>query len=251
MWACWAKPNTGPLPLDVGMQPVQKWFSSVAAVCDRRGTILLDAGCDRRQNQENQKKHDGRRPPLPAKWPACLTVLLLAAQFAPAQVNYNIIKRQARDANTASGNASQGITSPAPVAPDPADPVRAATRQNIANLTTDIAAIGDASQPDPALKLPLLNDLAAAAQGAKPATDTLRKFAGDFCTALAGHKLPAGQPAKLAQILHALLNSSHLPAAQQQALPGVLQKILEHAGVSPDTAANVAASLQTVAAQTQ
>jgi len=187
------------------------------------------------------------------KWLAGILGLALVANAATAQVNYNIIKRQAHDAENASANASQGVAPQAPPAAPPVNPVLAATLQNISSLAGDIDALckAPAGTPDPALKLPLLNDLAAAAQGAKPAQEAIQKLAADFSAAVTGHKIAHEQQTKVAQILHAVMNSSHLAAAQQQSLPGIVQKVLEHAGVATDDATNIAADLKALVDQTK
>ena len=183
----------------------------------------------------------------------CLTGLLLACYLAPAQINYDLIKRQARDAGAAAGNASQGIAPTAPSGISPGAAVSPATRQNLASLADDITNLGKATADnlDPALKLSLLNDLAAAAQGTKPATDALKKFAGNFCTTLVGHKFPAAQATRLAQVLHSLMNSSQLSDLERQALPKVLQNILAHAGIADADASSLVDSLKAVMVQTQ
>ena len=186
------------------------------------------------------------------KFIPCFLGLLLVTATVSAQVDYNIIKRQAKDAGAASGNASQGITPQAPPAA-PADPVLAATLQNISSLTADISALckAPAGTVDPALKLALLNDLSTAAQGVKPAKDAIENLATDFSAAVAGRKIPEAVQAKLAQTLHGLMNSSHLNVAQLHLMPGIVQKALTHVGVAEDEAKNVVADLKAVADQTK
>ena len=179
-------------------------------------------------------------------------LLVAVTATATAQVDYNIIKRQAREAGVASGNASQGLIPSAPPAA-PADPLLGAERQNIANLATDISALckAPAGSVDPLLKLALLNDLSAAAQGVKPAKETVEKLATDFSAAVAGHNLSAAVQTKLAQSLHGLMNSAKLGVAQLHLMPTLVQNALTHAGVAADLATNVVDDLKAVSAQTK
>src|SRR5438128_11369499 len=115
---------------------------------------------------------------------AVLSCLLLAAGIAGAQGNYNVIKRQARDAVNQTQSASQGQpapakpapSSPSPASPSPApvDPVLAATLQNIADLRHDFDALGAGFGPKS-----LTNDLATAAAGTKASSESIAKLAGD------------------------------------------------------------------------
>ena len=186
------------------------------------------------------------------KFIPCFLGLLLVTATVSAQVDYNIIKRQAKEAGAASGNASQGITPQAPPAA-PVDPLLAATRQNISNLAADISALckAPAGGVDPALKLALLNDLATPAQSVKPAKEAVEKLATDLSAAVASRKIPDAVQAKLAQTLHALMNSSHLNIAQLHLMPTVVQKALTHAGVTAEEDTNVVADIKTIVEQTK
>ena len=173
------------------------------------------------------------------KFIPCFLGLLLVTATVSAQVDYNIIKRQAKEAGAASGNASQGITPQAPPAA-PVDPLLAATRQNISNLAADISALckAPAGGVDPA-------------QSVKPAKEAVEKLATDLSAAVASRKIPDAVQAKLAQTLHALMNSSHLNIAQLHLMPTVVQKALTHAGVTAEEDTNVVADIKTIVEQTK
>lgn len=142
-----------------------------------------------------------------------------------------------------------------PPAPPPpvANPLLAATVQNISNLQADLVAfIGSPDDhPDPAQKIALLNDLSAAAQGAKASADSVKELAKDLFTALAGHQKLLAQKLPLARSVHAVFNSSHLTAAQQQTLYDHVQKVLVDAGVSLGDAVDVVTDLKTIAGETK
>lgn len=184
---------------------------------------------------------------------ALVAALVLLVGPVRAQINYNHILNQARNAGSTPAN--NGLPSP-PAVPSqpPENPALAATQQNIANLANDLASLvnADPAHLDDALKLPLLNDLAAAAQGTKPSKESLQKIADALATALAGHaKLGEPQRALLGRWLHALANSSHLTPAQKTLLTTSTHKMLTQVGVPADTTDAVMAALQDLATQTQ
>jgi hypothetical protein len=185
---------------------------------------------------------------------------LFMASSLPAQVNYSIAIRQAKNAAANETAANQRLVdNPPPAAPPqnnpnaPANPALQATLQNIADLRNDFSAIGNAAA-NPSLtiqKQTLTNDLAIAAQGTKPTAASISKLADDLMTAISGkEKLRAPQP-KLAQFTHAIFNSAHLTTAQQQMFFTGVQKILTDGGASADETANVVNDLKTIASETK
>jgi type II secretory pathway pseudopilin PulG len=142
---------------------------------------------------------------------------------------------------------------PAGNPPPAANPLLAATLQNISNLQTDMVAfIGTtADHPDPSQKIALLNDLSAAAQSTKASTDSVKELAKDLFTALAGNQKLLAQKLPLARQIHALFNSSHLTSSQQQTIYDNVQKILVNAGVSLGDAVDVVTDLKAIAAETK
>jgi hypothetical protein len=189
-----------------------------------------------------------------------LTCALFLAGSLPAQVNYSIAIRQAKNASAKETAANQQLMdNPPPAAPpqnnpnQPPDPALQATLQNIESLRTDFAAIGnaDATSSLTVHKQILTNDLAIAAQGAKPLPASISKLADDLIAAIAGkEKFRAPQP-KLAQYTHAIFNSAHLTAAQQKMIFDGVQKVLTDGGASPDEATNVVNDIKTIASETK
>jgi len=136
---------------------------------------------------------------------------------------------------------------PAQPAPQPMDPVLAATLQNIASLKTDLASLSTNAPPAAALT----NDLMAAATGTKPSADTIGKLAGDLQTAVAGNPGLKVYYPKLAQYLHAAANGAHLTPAQFQTISDDLQQILENGGASYEAATYVANDLKALDRETK
>jgi hypothetical protein len=177
----------------------------------------------------------------------------------PAQVNYSVAIRQARNAAANETAANQKLLDNPPAQPPqnnpapPPDPALQATLQNIESLRNDFTAIGGAAANASLTvqKQTLTNDLAIAAQGAKPQAASISKLADDLTTAIAGkEKFRAPQP-KLAQFIHAISNSSHLTTAQQQMIFDGVQKILNDGGAPPDETANVVNDIKTIASETK
>ncbi len=174
---------------------------------------------------------------------------LTASAFADV---YSTAIQRAKDVAN-QNNARQGITPPAPAAPQntapppPPDPVLTATLQNIASLQGDFTGL----ETDPARKQPLVNDLNAAALGTHPSKSSVSKLADDLAAGLAGKHLSSEQLKKLAQNLHAIANSSHLSQIQEQTIVDEVQKILQGAGVSPDDAAKIAKDVKAIATETK
>jgi hypothetical protein len=183
------------------------------------------------------------------------------AGSVPAQVNYNVAIRQARNAAANETAASQrGLEDPTPPAQPPQnnpatppDPALQATLQNIENLRNDFTAIISAAPAASlaALKQSLTNDLAVAAQGNKPQAASISKLADDLAAAIAGKQKLRAPQTKLAQYVHAIFNSSHLTTAQQQMIFDGVQKILTDGGASPDETANVVSDIKTIASETK
>jgi hypothetical protein len=189
-----------------------------------------------------------------------LTCALFLAGSLPAQVNYSIAIRQAKDASAKETAANrQLMDNPPPAGPpqtnpnQPPDPVLQATLQNIESLRNDFAAIGGAAAADSLTvqRQTLTNDLAIAAQGAKPQPASVAKLADDLMTAIAGKEKLRAPPPKLAQFTHAIFNSAHLTAAQQQMIFDGVKKILTDGGASPEEATNVVNDIKTIASETK
>lgn len=187
---------------------------------------------------------------------AVLSCIVLAAGIAGAQGNYNIIKRQARDAVGQTQSASQGqptparppSSAPAPASPNPApvDPVLAATLQNIADLRHDFDALSAGFGPKS-----LTNDLATAATGTKASTESIAKLAGDLQSILSGNDKASAQHQKLAQSVHAAFNGAHLSSTQKQSIENDVQKIFQGAGVPAEKATAVLDDLKAVENETK
>lgn len=186
-----------------------------------------------------------------------LSLLLLTAIAAQADVNYNIARDQAKSAAGKSQAASGGGQSSGQAPPGqqqpPMDPALAATLKNINSLRDDFAAICTATNAAAAAeqKVSLLNNLTAAAQGAKASSANVKKLAGEFMTSLPAHPKISPQSTKLARNVHALFNGAHLNATQQETLLNDVKKILTDAGVSEDDAVKIADDLKAVAAETK
>jgi len=191
-----------------------------------------------------------------------LAVLLAFAGTAPADVNYDLAKGQAKRAvnqtiAASEGNAPAPPQSPAaPPAPPPppASPELAATLQNIADLRADLDALAQAASAPAGddQRAPLMTHLSAAAGHDKKAPlASVKKLAGSLIAAVSGKKNLAAQNAALARDIHALFNGAHLSATQTQTLLDGVKKILAEAGVPADTADNVVADLKQVAAETR
>ena len=184
-----------------------------------------------------------------------LALALAFARTAPADVNYNIGKQQAKRASGSGDAPPAGAPSQpsAPAAP-PMDPALAATLQNIADLRADLDALNQAADASAGAeqRAPLMTHLsAAAAHDKKAATASVKKLAGHLITAASGRKSLTAQNAKLAQNLHALFNGAHLSAAQQQAALDGVKKILTDAGVPADDTDSLLSDLKQVATETQ
>lgn len=191
-----------------------------------------------------------------------LTVALAFANNAPADVNYDLAKGQAKRAVNQTIAASQGNTPappqspaapPAPSAP-PMDPALAATLQNIADLRADLDALAQAADAPAAAdqRAALLTHLsAAAAHDKKAPAASVKTLASHLIIAVSGKKNLAAQNTTLARDLHALFNGGHLSATQTQSLLDGVKKILTGAGIPPDGADNVVADLKQIAAETQ
>jgi hypothetical protein len=186
---------------------------------------------------------------------ACIC-LLLAAEIAPAQINYSIIKRQAQGAaNGAGSGAAENPpqASPAPPPQAPPSPQLQATLQNISALRGDLATLCNSSSTNllAAQKSSFTNNLAAAAQGTKAKPASIAKLADDLATAIAGNEKARPHQQKLAQDLHAISNSAHLTPAQQQMIFDDAQKILANCGAAPDAVAAVVGDLKAIADETK
>ena len=195
---------------------------------------------------------------------AALIVFGLMIAVAAAQADpYGMAIKQAKrdsDQNTAEQrrlqNEENGGIASQPTAgstPPAANPLLAATLQNINCLQTDfVAFIGSTGDhPDPAQKIALMNDLSTAAQGTKASTDSVKELAKDLFTAMAGNQKLLAQKLPLAREVHAVFNSSHLTAAQQQTIYDNVQKTLVDAGVSLSHAVDVVTDLKAIAAETK
>jgi hypothetical protein len=187
-----------------------------------------------------------------------LGLALCVANFARAQGQgiYNASINQAHRAVNATEAASQrtddsqsqaqGAT-PAQPAPQPANPVLAATLRNIANLKADLAALNTNTAPAAALT----NDLVAAANGTKASADTIAKLIGDLQAAVAGKPALVSHYQKLAQYLHALSNGAHLTPTQFQAISDDLEHILENGGASYEATTYVIQDVKVLAGETK
>jgi small-conductance mechanosensitive channel len=189
-----------------------------------------------------------------------LPVLLIAAAVATAQeVNYNIARDQAKRAVSQTQAASNGQgaapaagqTPPAQSQPA-ADPVLAATVQNINKLRDNLATISAAADANAAAdeKVSLLNNLTAAAQGTKASSANVRKLASQIVVALPAHKKLSPQITKLARDVHAVFNGGHLNDTQRDALLAEVKKLLTDAEVSDDDTGKIVDTLKAVAAET-
>lgn len=186
-----------------------------------------------------------------------LAVLLCAfsvANAAFAQVNYNAAKRQARNAVTATQQASQGIPEKkleeqqrsAAQTPPPMSPALAATLQNIANLQADFDNMKTNFTP-----VSYTNDLAAAASGKKPSTDSVAKLAGDLQNAVAGNERLKAQHQKLAQDVHATFNGAFLSPGQAETIQNDVKRILQNGGVPSDQITTVLDDIKMVSNETK
>jgi hypothetical protein len=192
------------------------------------------------------------------KTSVALICSLFAASLAAADP-YSIAIQQAKrasDANAAEQQRIQqqsgGATQPSAPAQAPADPLLAATIQNVSGLQADIASLNAVTgKPTTDQKIALLNDLSSASQTTKASSDSVKALTKDLMTALAGKKIPASQQTKFARQIHALFNSSHLTAAQQQTILDDVQKTLTDAGVSLDATTDVITDLKKVALETK
>ncbi len=194
------------------------------------------------------------------KTPVAFFSVLFVASIAAADP-YSIAIQQAKrasDQNAAEQQQIQrqagGTTSTQPSAPNtpPADPMLAATLQNVSGLQADIAGLNATTdRPTTDQKISLLNDLSSASQSTKASSDSVKTLTKDLMTALAGKKIATAQQTKFARQIHALFNSSHLTAAQQQTILDDVQKTLTGAGVSLDAATDVITDLKKVALETK
>jgi hypothetical protein len=172
----------------------------------------------------------------------------MAIQQAQRVSNQNAAEQQRLQ------NQEGGATQPAaPGQNSPkADPVLAATMQNISGLQADIAGLNAVTdKPATDQKISLLNDLSSASQTTKASSDSVKTLTKDLMTALAGQKIAAAQQTKLAREIHAIFNSSHLTDTQQQTILDDVQKTLTDAGVSLDAATDVVTDLKKVAVETK
>ena len=181
---------------------------------------------------------------------------LLLAGLAHAQ-NMSIARDQARRAAAQTQERSGGGPPATGQNPNgtqaaPADPVLAATLQNVAGLRADFTTISAADETTAVEQRgSLLNHLSAAAQGTKASAANVRKLATDLTAALTGKKKIAPQTQKLGGIVHALFNGAHLSAAQQETLLNDVKKILTDAEVSAGDADKVIEDLKAIAAETK
>jgi hypothetical protein len=184
--------------------------------------------------------------------------VLLVAGSALADP-YGIAIQQAKRASDQNNAEQQQIagqteanSSPQPGAPAAkADPVLAATLQNITNLQADFASIINATGDKADQRIALMNDFSKAAQGARASTESAKVLAKDLITAMDGNKKLEPQQKKLAREIHAVFNSSHLTAERQQVVLNDVQKTLTDAGVSLDAATDVVTDLKAVAGETK
>ena len=181
---------------------------------------------------------------------------LLLAGLAHAQ-NMSIARDQARRAaaqTTERSGGGQPATGQNPNGAQtaPADPVLAATLQNIAGLRADFTALSAADETTAVEQRgSLLNHLSAAAQGTKASAANVRKLTTDLINALTGRKKISPQTQKLGGIIHALFNGAHLSASQQETLLTDVKKILTDAEVSAGDTDKIVEDLKAIAAETK
>jgi hypothetical protein len=174
----------------------------------------------------------------------------MAIQQAQRVSNQNAAEQQRLQNQEGGANSSQPAA-PAQNAPK-ADPVLAATMQNISGLQADIAGLNAVTdKPATDQKISLLNDLSSASQTTKASAASVKALTKDLMAALAGQKIAAAQQTKLAREIHAIFNSSHLTDTQQQTILDDVQKMLTDAGVSLDAATDVVTDLKKVAVETK
>lgn len=156
-------------------------------------------------------------------------------------------QRQLENQDGAAGSTRPG----AGQTPAKADPVLAATLQNITNLQADFAAVIDSTGAKADQRIALMNDFSAAAQSTHASANSVKELARDLMTAMAGNKKLQPRQQQLAREIHAIFNSSHLTATQQQMVFDGVQKTLTDAGVSLDAATDVVTDLKGIAAETK
>jgi hypothetical protein len=193
------------------------------------------------------------------KTSVALFCVLLAASSVRADP-YSIAIQQAKrasDQNSAeqrqleNQDGATGSTRGAGQTPAKADPVLAATLQNITNLQADFAAVIDATGAKADQRIALMNDFSAAAQSTHASANSVKELARDLMTAMAGNKKLQPRQQQLAREIHAIFNSSHLTATQQQMVFDGVQKTLTDAGVSLDAATDVVTDLKGISAETK
>ena len=171
---------------------------------------------------------------------------------------YSAAIRQAKDVSARvtqaeGGNSPAPARSPASPQAPPANPEFQATLQNIANLRSDFAALGNLTGTN-SIATPrqmLLNDLATAARGTNASPASVSRLADDLAAASAGKLKSSASRQKLAQDIHAIFNSSQLSPVQQQMIFDSVQTILQGIGVSAEATAQVINDIKQIAAETR
>ena len=183
-----------------------------------------------------------------------LSCALCLANLAEAQVGiYNGAESAARRAVSKTEAAenqnpdAQPPPSAAPAAPQPMNPVLAATLQNIASLRADLASLTTNGPVSSAFT----NDLMAASTGTKGSPETITKLATDLQAALAGNQAFRSSFQKLAQFLHAVSNGSHLTPEQFQTVSDTVEQILTNGGAPYQATSDVLDDLKHLARETK
>jgi len=184
-----------------------------------------------------------------------IALAALTCVAANAQIGVDAIaKQRAKDVANQNNNRNvdpYGSPAPATTAPAPAaTPAVTATPLNSAQqaygrFQTDLFSVKTKSSPE--LKQQCAKDLAAVSQGAnKPTVANAGKLSDHLTTAMAEAKLAQAKKTRVAQEVGMLLNSANTPADQKQAMVKDVQSTLQSGGASSESAAAVAADLQTV-----
>lgn len=184
-----------------------------------------------------------------------LTAIVSLAFFWSASAQpETIIKQRARSVGSGGNNARP--TSPAPsgatVRPMPVATPASSQQQHISRLKADLAAVRSAGAVSEQAKKDFARDLLGIASGSnKPSSNSVNAVANTLLPALTEKKLSTALLDRLVQKLVVLANSHGLSETRAQEIADEAQTALTSAGISTETAAQIAMQLRALAADVQ
>lgn len=166
-----------------------------------------------------------------------------------------IIKQRARNVGNSGGNTARPAAPANSSAPARAMPVAtpaSSQQQHIAKLKADLAAVRSAGVVSDQAKKDFIRDLLGIASGSnKPSSKSLNAVANTLLPVFTDKKLPTTLSDRLVQKLVVLANSHGLSDARAQEIADEAQAALISAGVSTETATQIATDFRALASDVQ